>query len=76
MRYATVRTFERRRCTDEEKADGEACAICLEPYCDEDWLKRLPCEHCFHEDCILHWFKDHTLCPMCRFDCQCEGHGQ
>ena len=76
LRYATVRTFERRRCTDEEKADGEACAICLEPYCDEDWLKRLPCEHCFHEDCILHWFKDHTLCPMCRFDCQCEGHGQ
>lgn len=71
LSYATVRNFERRRCTDDEKADGEACAICLEPYCDADWLKRLPCEHCFHEDCILHWFKDHTLCPMCRFDCQC-----
>ncbi len=71
LSYATVRKFERRRCTDDEKADGEACAICLEPYGDADWLKRLPCEHCFHEDCILHWFKDHTLCPMCRFDCQC-----
>eukprot|EP01043_Picozoa_sp_COSAG02_P012006 COSAG02_NODE_454_length_22024_cov_9.538518_3_plen_744_part_00 len=71
LSYTTVRNFERRRCTDDEKADGEACAICLEPYCDADWLKRLPCEHCFHEDCILHWFKDHTLCPMCRFDCQC-----
>jgi hypothetical protein len=68
--YTTVRGFERRRCTEEEKAAGEECAVCLEAYSDADWLKRLPCDHCYHEDCILHWFKDHAACPMCRFDCR------
>eukprot|EP01051_Picozoa_sp_SAG22_P038054 SAG22_NODE_19315_length_276_cov_0.581921_1_plen_46_part_01 len=42
--------------------------ICLEEYTPNDWVKMLPCQHKFHEDCILRWFKDHVLCPMCRFD--------
>jgi hypothetical protein len=52
---------------DEEEP---CCPICLEVYGEGEWLKTLPCQHCFHEDCILRWFKDSKHCPMCRFDCE------
>ena len=70
LSYMTVRDFERKQPSAEEVAAGGECAVCLEVYTERDWLKRLPCEHCYHEDCILHWFKDHHACPMCRFDCR------
>lgn len=30
--------------------------------------KRLSCEHSFHMDCILNWFKQADSCPVCRTD--------
>ena len=50
--------------------------ICLEEYTPNDWVKMLPCQHKFHEDCILRWFKDHVICPMCRFDCKADAAGE
>ena len=71
LSYSVVRDFERRRCGEEGGCEaGAECAICLEAYRPSDWRKVLPCGHEFHEDCILHWFKDHTACPMCRCDCR------
>ena len=56
---------------EEAEAEADCCPVCLEEYAEgSDWLKELPCAHRFHEDCILRWFRDHTMCPMCRFDCK------
>jgi len=30
--------------------------------------RRLCCGHSFHTDCILGWFKESDVCPICRAD--------
>ncbi|KAL7468841.1 hypothetical protein ACHAXS_009076 [Conticribra weissflogii] len=51
--------------------DVETCAICLEPYRENDsvsYSKHQNCAHAFHTDCILSWLKDEHRndCPCCR----------
>ncbi|KAK1259725.1 RING-H2 finger protein ATL32 [Acorus gramineus] len=31
-------------------------------------IMRAPCEHMFHENCIITWMKKKQTCPMCRFN--------
>lgn len=51
--------------------DSETCAICLEPYKENDdvsYSKHQNCTHAFHSSCIVAWLKDELRndCPMCR----------
>ncbi|KAL7542098.1 hypothetical protein ACHAXR_011519 [Thalassiosira sp. AJA248-18] len=51
--------------------ETETCAICLEPYKDNDdvsYSKHQNCTHAFHTSCILSWLKDEFRndCPCCR----------
>ncbi|XP_039132280.1 E3 ubiquitin-protein ligase CIP8-like [Dioscorea cayenensis subsp. rotundata] len=50
-------------------SDDEAvsCVICLEEFVSGDVIKRLPCSHVFHGDCIDGWFVRKDSCPLCRF---------
>jgi hypothetical protein len=43
----------------------QKCSICLECYVNECVLIKLPCEHDFHEQCILPWLTNHGTCPLC-----------
>jgi len=46
---------------------NKECSICFE--INNDSVK-LPCGHCFHEDCISKWLLEKSIhCPMCKFDC-------
>ena len=43
------------------------CPICTDQYEDGVMLVHLPCEHYYHEVCIVKWFEDGSrACPMCR----------
>lgn len=48
------------------------CAICKEQFTlhpEDDGeliIVTLPCDHPFHEDCILPWLKSSGTCPVCR----------
>jgi len=43
------------------------CAICLAPMTDTDVIRGLPCDHCFHQDCLDDWFRrQHNTCPLCK----------
>lgn len=47
------------------------CAVCREEYSLEERVKRLPCGHLFHPDCVDPWLEMHDSCPICR--CNLNG---
>ncbi|KAH7687438.1 Zinc finger RING/FYVE/PHD-type protein [Dioscorea alata] len=46
------------------------CMVCLEELVAGMEVKRLPCSHCFHGECIDGWFAWRDSCPLCRFKLQ------
>lgn len=48
-----------------DNAQGE-CSICLEEFEQNDQLKKLSCNHCFHIACIDQWLGTKKNCPLCR----------
>lgn len=58
---------------DKEQADEEQsevmCSICFIPFEAQTVVNYLPqCNHVFHRECILEWFKSHGTCPICRLN--------
>lgn len=54
------------------------CSICYETMKDKQ-VYNLECQHLFHKECIEHWTKEHSQCPLCRAylkNCNdCQGRG-
>merc|ERR1719409_1700111 len=44
-------------------ADVDKCSVCLEPMQAGSTIRRLPCAHIFHADCIAEWFQHSLTCP-------------
>ncbi|GAX74709.1 hypothetical protein CEUSTIGMA_g2157.t1 [Chlamydomonas eustigma] len=42
------------------------CAICLGDFEHGQEVRRLPCFHDFHKECIDGWMSQHRTCPLCR----------
>ncbi|KAL3821394.1 hypothetical protein ACJIZ3_007299 [Penstemon smallii] len=47
--------------------DGKRCAVCLEDFDTRQFVMLTPCNHMFHEECIVPWMKSQGKCPVCRF---------
>ncbi|XP_068152555.1 uncharacterized protein [Drosophila tropicalis] len=76
-RGATLETIERNtlphkyrrvRRPSETDEDAEKCAICLSLFEIENDVRRLPCMHLFHTDCVDQWLVTNKHCPICRVD--------
>lgn len=52
--------------TSEQAHDNLQCTICMEEFREQEKVKRLPCSHHFHEQCISTWLRLHGTCPTCR----------
>lgn len=48
--------------------EAETCSICIDEFKGEQDLRRLPCNHRFHKNCIDEWLKISSLCPNCKAD--------
>lgn len=44
----------------------QQCTVCIIDLRVGDAAKRLPCEHLFHEKCIVPWLEKQASCPNCR----------
>ncbi len=42
------------------------CQVCQFPYEEDDELRRLPCEHYFHRECVDSWLSTKDTCALCR----------
>ncbi|KAK4271878.1 hypothetical protein QN277_020506 [Acacia crassicarpa] len=54
----------------EEDLVGEnvACAVCKDEIIWKEKVRRLPCSHFYHGDCIMPWLSIRNTCPVCRFE--------
>eukprot|EP00927_Polykrikos_kofoidii_P022828 TRINITY_DN2118_c0_g2_i1.p1 TRINITY_DN2118_c0_g2~~TRINITY_DN2118_c0_g2_i1.p1 ORF type:complete len:303 (+),score=15.68 TRINITY_DN2118_c0_g2_i1:145-1053(+) len=53
---------------DEAKDMPDECCCCWEAWIDGSSVKKTPCGHFFHEECLGKWLKRSTKCPLCRTD--------
>lgn len=53
---------------EELQKDDVVCAICKENILLEEKVKKLPCCHYYHGECIEPWLGIRNSCPVCRFE--------
>ncbi|XP_059172918.1 E3 ubiquitin-protein ligase RNF126-like isoform X2 [Physella acuta] len=44
------------------------CSICMDDFELGIEVRKLPCDHLYHSDCIIKWLEMHGTCPVCRKD--------
>lgn len=54
----------------DEQHEPLKCAVCLEEFSEGCQLRRLPCTHRFHADCIAQWLTQKACCPVCQRECK------
>lgn len=48
--------------------DVVVCAVCKDKFSMEEKVRKLPCGHYYHDDCILPWLNIRNTCPVCRHE--------
>jgi hypothetical protein len=44
----------------------DSCPICQDELKSTEKIRKLPCQHTFHEECINTWIELRNLCPLCK----------
>lgn len=50
---------------DSDATQDISCPICLEDMLPQSKVRRLPCQHTFHAECIEEWVTKANRCPVC-----------
>ena len=53
---------------DDSNLGQDKCIICLDNFKKGDELIKIPCTHYFHSNCIIEWFKNNNICPICKYE--------
>ncbi|PNF15902.1 E3 ubiquitin-protein ligase RNF126-B [Cryptotermes secundus] len=52
--------------TQDQVGKNLQCSVCWEDFRLDEPVRKLPCEHVYHENCIIPWLELHGTCPICR----------
>lgn len=52
--------------TQDQVRKSLQCSVCWEDFRLDEPVRKLPCEHVYHENCIIPWLELHGTCPICR----------
>nr|XP_015096713.1 E3 ubiquitin-protein ligase RNF126 isoform X4 [Vicugna pacos] len=52
--------------TEEHVGSGLECPVCKDDFGLGERVRQLPCNHLFHDGCIVPWLEQHDSCPVCR----------
>lgn len=52
--------------TEEQVQAKLQCSVCWEDFKFDEQVKMLPCQHMYHDGCIVPWLTLHGTCPICR----------
>lgn len=66
--YTLPHKYKKLRRPSDADEDAEKCTICLSLFEDDCDVRRLPCMHLFHRDCVDQWLATSKHCPICRVD--------
>ena len=50
------------------KGEEEKCSICITEYENGEKIRKLPCSHLFHPECVDTWLVQNSSCPVCKHD--------
>lgn len=53
---------------EDAKDNVVVCAVCKDEFNKNERMKKLPCMHFYHGECILPWLEIRNTCPVCRFE--------
>ncbi|XP_071340044.1 RING finger protein 215 isoform X2 [Trachinotus anak] len=53
-------------CDPSQPLETDNCAVCLEPFNNNQCLRVLPCLHEYHRDCVDPWLLLQHTCPLCK----------
>lgn len=56
----------KRWCDPTQPAEMDNCAVCLEPFNNNQCLRVLPCLHEYHRECVDPWLLLQHTCPLCK----------
>ncbi|CAN1151498.1 Probable E3 ubiquitin-protein ligase RHC1A [Linum perenne] len=63
----TIKITQRHLRTDSH------CPVCKDEFELGSEARQMPCNHIYHEDCIIPWLVQHNSCPVCRQELSLPG---
>uniref|UniRef100_A0A672J2J0 Ring finger protein 215 n=1 Tax=Salarias fasciatus TaxID=181472 RepID=A0A672J2J0_SALFA len=68
MSSLKIRTYRQPKpwCDSTQPLETDNCAVCLEPFNNNQCLRVLPCLHEYHRDCVDPWLLLQHTCPLCK----------